>query len=428
MIQEDNMTSRERIIATLSHIEPDRVAIDLGATNATGISAVVYNKLKDLLGIREGEIRVTDIIQQLAEVEAPVLDALGGDAVMLRKLAPSMGIPFKGFKPGVLSDGTPCLQAENYNPEWNDKGELVVYKITDGSDRLHPYPLDQPVSEFGKGMVVAKMPKGSHAFTRVYHPLENVDSIEELDRFEFPEIDQEELDFVTGEARRLYEDTDRAICGIFHGQIFEYGQLYWGYQTFFENMAAEPDMVTHFFERRMAALLRDLEKYLTAVGKYIQIINFFDDLGAQTGMLISPDMYREMIKPWHARLFAYVKRHYPDVKIFFHTCGAVYDVIPDLIEIGVDILNPVQITAAGMDPARLKREFGRQLAFWGGGVDTQTTLNRGTVEDVRRQVKEMLDIFSPGGGYVFSQVHNIEANVPAENVLAAFETAKNYRR
>jgi uroporphyrinogen decarboxylase len=422
------MTPRERILTTLNHAEPDRTAIDLGATNATGISAVVYNKLKGLLGIKEGEIRVTDIIQQLAEVEISVLDALGGDAVTLRKLAPSMGIPFKSFKPGVLPDGTPCLQAETYNPGRNDKDELVVYKITDGSDRLHPYPLDRPVSEFDKGKVVAKMPKGSHAFTRIYHPLENVDTIEELDRFGFPEIDQEEIDFLREEAKHLYENTDRAICGIFHGQIFEYGQLYWGYQTFFENMAAEPDLVTHFFERRTAALLRDLEKYLAAVGKYIQIINFFDDLGAQTSMLISPDMYREMIKPLHARLFGYVKRHYPDVKVFFHSCGAIYDVIPDLIEIGVDILNPVQITAAGMDPARLKREFGKQLVFWGGGVDTQTTLNRGTTDDVRRQAKEMLDIFSPGGAYVFSQVHNIEANVPAENVLAAFETAKNYRR
>ncbi|MDR1506440.1 MAG: hypothetical protein LBI67_04995 [Treponema sp.] len=418
------MTSRERILETLDHKKTDRTAIDLGATNAIGISAMVYSRLKKLLGITAGEIKVVDIIQQLAELETPVLDALGCDAVMLRKLAPSMGIPIKGYKPGFLSDGTPCLQAETYNPEMNENGELVFYKITDGSDRVHPYPADNP--GFDRGKVVSKMPKGSHAFTRIYHPLERVETIEELNRFVFPEIDEEELDFQKEEARHLYEDADRAVVGIFHGQVFEYGQLYWGYQTFFENMAAEPDFVTHFFKRRTEALLRDLEKYLAAVGQYIQIINFFDDLGAQTSMLISPAMYRGMIKPFHAQLFGFIKSHYPGIKIFLHSCGAVYDVIPDLMEIGVDILNPVQITAAGMDPARLKKEFGKKLVFWGGGVDTQTTLNRGSVEDVRRQVREMLDIFTPGGGYVFSQVHNIEANVPAENVLAAFTAAKNY--
>ena len=419
------MNSRERVIETLDHRQPDRVAIDLGATNATGISAVVYGKLKKLLGISGGQIRVIDIMQQLAEVEPEVLECLGGDVVMLRKYAMTMGIPFSGFKPGKLTDGSDCLQAESYNPQPNEKGEPAFYKITDGSDRLHPFPIDGP-NGFDRGRVVAKLPKGAHAYVRVYHPLADVDSIEAFDRFGFPEMDGEELGFLEAEAERLYLHTDRAVCGIFQGNVFELGQIYWGYQKFFEFLLLEPEMMLHYFKKRTALLLGDLEKYLDAVGKYIHIINFCDDLGTQSSLLVSPGLYRSMVKPFHAELFGLVKKRCPHIKIFFHSCGAICDLIPDFIEIGADILNPVQFTAAGMDPAKLKREFGKHIVFWGGGVDTQSVLNGKSEREVREMAKEMLDIFAPGGGYVFSQVHNIESCVPAENVLAAFETAKNY--
>jgi len=258
--------------------------------------------------------------------------------------------------------------------------------------------------------------------------LAHVDTLDELDKYAFPEMDGEEISFAGWEAKRLYENTDRAVCGIFHGNVFELGQIYWGYQRFFENMLLEPELTEQYMERRTDAFLRDLEKYLGAVGRYIQIIDFCDDLGTQSSLFISPETYRKTIKPYHAKMFGYVKKNYPQIKIFFHCCGAIYDIIPDLIEIGADILNPVQITADGMDPVRLKREFGKRIAFWGGGVDTQRTLSSGSVSEVRKMAEEMLDIFSPGGGYVFSQVHNIEADVPAENVLAAFITARNYRK
>ena len=419
------MTSRERILAAIDHEETDRVPIDLGATNATGISAVVYRKLKELLEIRGGRICVFDMMQQLAEVEPEVRDALGADAVMVRKLSLTMGIPFWGYKPGKLTDGTDCFQGETYNPVETGDGGLALYKLTDGSDRLHPYPRDGSV--FDEGKIVAKMPKGSHAFARVYHPLaDGADTIEELNKFRFPEFDKEELDFAESEAKRLFTETDKAVVGIFQGNVFELGQLYWGYQKFFENLMLEPDLTQHYFKQRTDAQMRDLEKYLQVVGQYIQIINFCDDLGTQSSLLLSPTTYRELIKPCHARMFGYVKKNYPHIKIFFHSCGAVYDLIPDFIEIGVDILNPVQITAEGMDPARLKKEFGKRLTFWGGGVDTQKTLCMGDQGSVTKMARDMLDIFSPGGGYIFSQVHNIEANVPAENVLAAFMTAKTY--
>jgi uroporphyrinogen decarboxylase len=421
------MNSRDRIIETLNHGRTDRVAVDLGGTNATGIHAMVYRDLKRLMNIEGGEVRVFDIIAQLAEVELDVLDRLGGDVVMVRKLAPSLGIPVRGWKRGRLTDGTQCVVADSYNPVRNGNGDLELYTSGDDSDRIHPFRLGEPQGLYLKGKVLARCPKGSQAFCRVLHPFEEVDSIIALDRFGFPELSDEEIAFAAGEARRLFETTDKALCGIFYGAVFETGQLYWGYEKFFVRLASDPDFMEEFLRRRTNAFRRDLERYLDAVGRYIQVIDFWDDLGTQSSLIISPQMYRRMIKPRHAELFGYVREKYPDIKVFFHSCGAVVDLIPDLIEIGVQVLNPVQITAAGMDPAALKKRFGAALSFWGGGVDTQYTLNRETPDRVRKMAGDMLDIFAPGGGYVFSQVHNIESCVPAANVLAAFETAKAYR-
>lgn len=421
------MTSRERIIETLNHKQPDRVAIDLGATNATGVNAIVYKELKKLLGISGGEIKVFDILSQLAEIEPEVLEMLGGDVVMLRKLAPSLGMPIRNWKPGKLTDGTDCTVADSYNPVLGERGDLELQKITDGSDLIHPIKLNEPSENFDKGRVVARCPSGSHAFCRVYHPFFDVDSVEELDKFGFPGLTEEELEFAGKEAKRLYETTNKAVCGVFNGGILETVQLYWGYENCFTNFAADPDFMHYFLGKRIKVFMTDLEKYLKLVGKYIQVINFWDDLGTQSSLLMSPKMYRDMIKPHHAALFGYVRKNYPDIKVFFHSCGAVYDLIPDLIEAGVQILNPVQITAEGMDPVKLKKNFGKELSFWGGGVDTQYTLNSGTEDQVRKMAKEMLDIFSPVGGYVFSQVHNVESCVPAQNLMAAFETARDYK-
>ncbi|MDR3552079.1 MAG: uroporphyrinogen decarboxylase family protein [Clostridia bacterium] len=417
------MNSRERVIETLNHRQTDRVAIDLGATNATGISAVVYAKLRRLLGLEATDTVIFDVMQQLAEVEPDVLSKLGGDVVMLRRLSPTLGMPVRRYIKGRGMDGSAVLYPDTYHPVVQENGDMELYKVTDDYDEVHPYRLDVPREEYEKGKMVARCPKGFNAFARMYHPLSQVETIEELDRYAFPEMREEETAFLTQEAKRLYETTDKAICGVFGGNIFEMGQLYWGYETYFMNIGAEKEFTMNFLERRADAFMRDLKKYLDAVGSYIQIINFYDDLGTQNSLLISPAMYREMIKPFHKRMYGYVREHYPNIKVLLHSCGAIYDLIPDFIEAGVQALNPVQITAEGMDPARLKKNFGSDVAFWGGGVDTQFTLNSGSIQQVTAMVREMIRILAPGGGYVFSQVHNIESCVPAENVLAAFETA-----
>ncbi|MCD6291803.1 MAG: methyltransferase, partial [Anaerolineae bacterium] len=236
----------------------------------------------------------------------------------------------------------------------------------------------------------------------------------------------EALARLRAEARRLYQETDYAVMGAFGGNILESGQGLRGWEQFMLDLAYGGSFLETFLELLTENHLRNLERYLAAVGEYIQIIQMGDDLGTQRGPQISIDTYRRWIKPYQKRIYNWVHEHYPDIYVFLHSCGSIYAFIPDLIEIGVDILNPVQTSAYDMDPVRLKREFGRDITFWGGGVETQSTLPNGTPDDVRQQVRERLDIFAPGGGYVFNQVHNIQHGVPSENIIAMFDTASTY--
>ena len=250
----------------------------------------------------------------------------------------------------------------------------------------------------------------------------------DIDKIPIPETTQEELAFIEAEVRNLHEKTDKAILLCFGGNIFEAGQINWGYEKFFIEMALRPELVHYWLQRLTDAYMRDLEKILNVTAKYVHVIQFGDDLGTQETSQLSPEMYRNIIKPYHSRQFQYVRNHYPDVKVFLHSCGAIWDLIPDLIDAGVEILNPVQISAKGMDPAKLKREYGKYLTFWGGGANMQYTVNRGSIEEIKKEVKELIEIFSPGGGYVFCPVHNIQANVSPEKIMAIYDTALDYRK
>ena len=209
--------------------------------------------------------------------------------------------------------------------------------------------------------------------------------------------------------------------------MFEVGQGDFGFEKYFCNLAMEPRLMHYYNERLCNAHLQNLKKYLAAVGDYIDVIQFGDDLGTQNSLQISVKMYREIIKPYQAELYSFVKNSYPHVKVFLHSCGAIVPLIPDLIDAGVEVINPVQLSAAGMDAKMLKREFGKDLTFWGGGVSTQTTLVTGTVEDVANRVRENMQIFAPGGGFVFTQDHNIHADVPPEKIMAIYGTANECR-
>ena len=399
------MTSRERIVAALRRQPTDVLPIDFGGMRSTGINAIAYGRLKRRLGIEGGRLRVYDVFQQLAEPEEPVRKRLGGDVVQLHRLAPSFGIPIDQWKDDTLADGAPCLVPAGLNPVRQDNGDLNLYR---------------------DGVLIAARPAGYDYYNPVHHPFAQCETPADLDRIPLPGISPYELDFLRTRARELTETTDAAILGSFGGNILEAGQLSFGYERFMYLLAAEPALVHHFFERLVAVLLDDLRQYLDAVGPFLQVVQMGDDLGSQTGPQISTAMYRELIKPYHQVQYRFIREH-SQAAVFLHCCGSIMPLIPDLIDAGVQVMNPVQISARGMDPKKLKQEFGRDLVFWGGGANMQATVPRGTLDQIRAETRELIEIFNQDGGYVFNQVHNIQANVPPEKVLAIYDTALAFR-
>jgi uroporphyrinogen decarboxylase len=224
-------------------------------------------------------------------------------------------------------------------------------------------------------------------------------------------------------ASGLRERTERAIIGLFGGNLLETGQFLYRNDNFLMMLAGEPARAHAFLDRLLEHHLANLERFLGAVGPFIDIILFGDDLGMQTGPQMSPAMYREFFKPRHSAMWRRSKE-LANVKVMLHCCGGVRSLLPDLIDAGLDAINPVQVSCRGMTATELKREFGRDITFWGGGCDTQKILPSHTPEQVRSHVREQVETLSPGGGFVFQQVHNILANVPAENIVAMFDAAR----
>lgn len=401
------MTSRERIIETLNHREPEGLAIDFGGMRSTGIHAMAYRPLVEYLGLKLPPPRLYDVFQQLAEPQAEVVGRLGGDVVQAHMRCPAFGIPIdEGFVPFKMADGTQVMAPKGYNPTIQADGSAYLY--VDGK----PF---------------AKKPAASLYFDQVSHPYQGCECEADIDKVAVSPLTEADIQFVEEEAKALYQQTDKAILMPFGGNIFEAGQLDFGYEDFFANLLLEPEMMHYYFNRLTDSYLDSLKRLLPRVAPYVQVIQFGDDLGMQQAPQISTKTYQEMIKPYHARQFRYVQDHFPGVKVFLHSCGAIEPLIPDLIDAGVQVLNPVQISAGGMDPATLKRKYGKNLSFWGGGANTATTMTNATPEACAREAESLIEIFAPGGGYVFNQVHNIQPGVPPENIVAVYDAALRHR-
>lgn len=398
------MNSRERVLAALEHREADRVPIDFGGMRSTGITAIAYNKLKKHLGMRGGKTMLFDIMQQLAEPEEEILKRFHVDVVALNRLEVAFGIKNKKWKKWKLPDGSKCHVSKEFNPVKEEDGSLAIVD---------------------NGTVIARMPKSSLYFFSTYYPLADAETFEDIDQFSLSGISDEELEYLHKRAKHLYENTDYAIMGGFGGNVYETAQFTRGWDTFLMDLIANPGFANRILERITDCYMNDLKNYIDAVGDYVQIIQMGDDLGTQAGPQISPQLYRTMIKPYHKRLYDYIHQN-SKMQVFLHCCGSVYELLPDIIDAGIDILNPVQTSAARMEPAELKKNFGDKITFWGGGCETQGMLQNGTIDDIVNQVKERIQIFGKGGGYVFNMVHNVQANVPPENVVAMFDAAYKY--
>lgn len=400
------MNSRERVLTALAHREPDRVPIDLGGSLVTSINTVAYGRLKRYLGMGGDPPRVADIILQLAEVEEPIRRRFGVDVVGLPTLEPLPGVRNLRWKPWMLPDGSPALISADFEPEVTERGDLLI-RAPDGS-------------------IAQRMPAGTYHFVPADPPLADA-TLENLEQFEPHRISDEELEFLHRAARRFHDETDYAIFGWFGGSLVEGAQFARGWVRFMKDLKRAPEFAAALVEKLALAALADLERYLEAVGDFVHVVGFGDDLGMQTGLQFGPDLYRRFFKPYHRRLYEMVHSR-SQARVFLHSCGSVYDLIPDLIEVGVDVLNPVQTSAAQMDSARLKQEFGERLTFWGGGCCPHRVLPWATPAAVEAEVRERLRVFAPGGGYVFAPIHDIQPDVPPENVVAMYDAALRYGR
>jgi uroporphyrinogen decarboxylase len=404
------MTSRERILASLNHHEPDRIPVDLSGHRSSGIAAIAYARLRHHLGLPHRPIRVYDPVQQLAIVDDDVLERFGVDTIELGR---AFALEDQWWTEWTLPDDTPCLMPVWCRPE-KIEGEWAIRSPS--------------------GRVIARMPSGVLYFEQTHYPFAEEDDLDRIQQL-FDEgmwtgikappgpitAGPDGPALLTEGARRLREQSDRAILGLFGGNLLEMGQFFYRNDNFLLLLAANPTRAHEFLDRILAIHLANLENFLAAVGPYLDIIVFGDDLGMQGGPQVSPKMYREFFQPRERAMWQRTKELAPHIKIQLHCCGGVRELLPGLIEAGLEAINPVQITCRGMDPAGLKRDFGHQLTFWGGGCDTREMLSKGTPAEIREHVWRLLDIWRPAGGFVFQQVHNILADVPPENIVAMLD-------
>ena len=407
------MSPRDRVLSSLNHRQPDRIPIDLSGHRSSGIAAIAYARLRNYLGLPKRPIRVYDPVQQLAIVDEDVLERFAIDTIELGR---GFALEESDWADWTLPDGTPCQLPAWTKPE-RDGARWVLRSST--------------------GKVIAQMPDGALYFEQCYYPFlegpaDHTRIAEALDECMWAAVASPPGPLTGGEdgsrrlaegAEQLRQRTDRAILGLFGGNLLEMGQFLYRNDGFLMLMGAEPNRVHDFLDHLVEYHLANLEKYLNAVGRFIDIIAFGDDLGMQTGPQMSPKMYREYFKPHHAHMWKRAKE-LADVKVMLHCCGGVRELLDDLIDAGLDAINPVQISCRGMEPAALKRDFGSRITFWGGGCDTQRILAEGTEDSVRTHVREQISLLAPGGGFVFQQVHNILANVPPENIVAMFDAVR----
>jgi uroporphyrinogen decarboxylase len=371
------MNSRERVMAALRHEEPDRVPVDLGSTAVSGIHRRANEALKALLGIQADE-PVHDLVQGLVVPDERILRRFGVD---FRRVA---------LRPSsAAATAWPSDSDDTYTDEWGMRRQRteLYWEIME-------------------------------------HPLADA-TVEDLRHYPWPDPhDPRRVAGLAEEARRLYEETDYALVADFlGGGIFEQALWMRGFERFMMDLLGNEPFATALLDILLELYIEFYDVYLEAVGPYVQIVALGDDLGMQTGPLISPQLYRRLIKPRHKELYDFIHSR-TEAKIMHHTCGSVFPFVQDLIDVGVDILNPIQISARGMDPVALKREFGEQLVFH-GGIDVQQILPFATPERVREEVKRIVAILGRGGGYILAPSHNIQADVPPENVLAMYEAIQD---
>ncbi len=411
------MTSRERILAAVRHQPTDRVPIDLGATPSSGISAQAYHNLTKHLGIRGSKTLIYDTVQELAQPEQVIIDRFGVDVLDVGRAFLTDDSDWYPF------DLTPDIQA--YYPQWfkplkKDDGSWEVYK---------------------NDLMIARKPYGATFFDGTYfpyidaYPADYKNLANDMNNVlwaampvsPWAEADDPGFwDKLRERALHLRETTDKALIIGVGCNLFEWGTFLRRLDNFLMDVYADPDNVERLLDALLEIHLVTLDNVCKSVGDIVDFVKFGDDLGMDNGPFMAPEIYRTLFKPRHKQLCDFAKSHSSMIP-YLHSCGSIFQLLPDLIDAGFEVINPVQTNCYQMEPERLKKEFGQDICFWGGGIDTRTVLNNGTPEEVRDQVNKRLAIFSEGGGFVFNTVHNILPDVPPENIVAMLDTVLNYK-
>jgi len=420
------MNSRERVRLALEHQEADRVPLDLGATVVTGMHVSVVYQLRLALGLDAPgtPVKVIEPGQMLGEIKPDLINALGVDTVTVMGPRATFGFPMAGWKPWSLHDGTPVLVPEGFNTVPEPNGDILMFPQGDRS---------APPS--------GRMPRGGWYFDALIRqlPIDEAKLNPDDNLEEYGLINANDIEHFRREVDLCFTGTDKAIVANLGGMSFgdvarvpgvglKHPRGIRDVEEWYVSLMTRPTYVRDVFEKQCAVALANLEKLFNAVENRITVLFVSGtDFGAQNGLFISPDVYRELFLPVHQRINDWVHQR-TGWKTFVHSCGSVVGLMDLFVEAGFDILNPVQCSAAGMDPVILKRRFGSRLTFWGGGVDTQQVLPFGSPEEVRRQVAERIRVFGPCGGFVFNPIHNVQALTPIANLLALYEAVREFGR
>ena len=399
---------------------PDRIPVDFNGHSSSGISVQAYCKLRKHLGIKESKLFIYDVIQQLAVVEEDMLDLFRVDVAQLGCEYAKKNDYWKDWQ---LHDGTPCKIPKHTDITVNNEGDYEI------------------VSKTGKRIGIQK--RGCLYFEQTHFPLMENDDREfddiskyfdeymwgKISKPPFPAgYDDQGLKIRRQDAMELRKSTDRAIYSNFGAKLFEPSTQLFRMDNLLMELLLDPDRMHLFYDKLLAFHMENIKRYLKETGEYIDILGIAgDDLGMQTGPMISEEMFCAFLKPRYAKMIQFVKTNYPHIKICMHCCGGIYPLIPHLIEIGFDAINPVQISCRDMQPEKLKKEYGRDITFWGGGCDTGSILSNADPQAIKKHVRHNIEIFQKNGGFVFQQVHNILANVPPQNIVAMFEAVDQFR-
>jgi hypothetical protein len=420
------MNSRRRIALALDHREPDRIPVDIGGCGLTSMHVSTVYQIRQALGLDEPgtPVKVVEPYQMLGEIKPDLADMLGTDTIELSGDSTMFGFKNENWKEWRTFDGTPVLVPGGFSTTPDERGDILLYP--QGDESVPPS---------------GRMPKGGWYFDTIVRqqPIDEDTLSVEDNTAEFGIITDETLASMKRKTETLYEQTDRAIVGGVPGASFgdvahvpapalKQPKGIRDIEEWYISTHTRKDFIYSVFERQCEIALINLEKLFRAVGNTVSVVVVTGtDFGMQTGPLISPQKYRDLFKPFHKIVNDWI-HHHTAWKTFIHSCGSVSAFIGDFIDAGFDILNPLQCSAAAMEPRFLKENFGDRITFWGGGVDTQHTLPFGTPDEVRREVAERLEIFGKGGGFVFAAIHNIQAKTPVQNLLAMFDTLKEYGR